>query len=779
MQAIGPAPATLSPEDFLSVYGEAGGPLDELVMAARDPENEEERLSQIRKARRNWRFVQGDQFITAGWANEAHDFVDFVDVGAPGAGQPQMEPHAFNFLWADCSKFVAVMGQSSPRVKAAADDPGVADDLRSAVDADAVLRDCWKKLQVDRLWRTIAFHQYVTGPTFLHTPYVTDRMKYGESVEPRVRLTEVPQPDGSIRQRPVQDGVETYPNGDVELHVATVLEVSGPFGKKTLEEWGWLRYEYMESKYKLLSTFPEKLNEYRATDVPDDDLGASQTSATEAADAVGNPTGMGRTKKRSDWRHQQLWFRPWMYEAITSADAREVFQRQFPDGLYLAKVGNVKVAVDGRPLLAEWLVCKTGRGEKIFEDPICSNSVPIQRALNDLLNLAIETVLRAIAKTIVDQMLLDRKSASENPALPAEMIFTTTPLGTDISKMIAQIPPARLSDQVVPLIELFRRLDQDISGIRPEISGGGAPTQTYREAKQRKDQALMQLSPQAAEMQYASERLGENLVRRLAKYGSGTIKAQRRTAFGSRSDVVSLAQLADTGWHCESDDNFPMTAADTFDKLYGLLKEFSPEVAAQLSILSPMNLERVLAILQLPGFESSFEDQKQKTLGDIEQLMQGEPIPGPPGPDGQPGPPQPSIPVDQYDDHQFVSDFLALWMRSEDGRDARAADPPGFDNVEAFRMAHLQLAQPPQPPPPPPPARTAINVSGSPQEFGAEVVSQIMKGASLPGVPALPPPPPGTPPEQNTAAPPVDEIEEAPLGPLEGPDIPGPPPLIQ
>ena len=59
-----------------------------------------------------------------------------------------------------------------------------------------------------------------------------------------------------------------------------------------------------------------------------------------------------------------------------------------------------------------------------------------------------------------------------------------------MSKKIAQIPPARVSDQLAPLIIQLRTLWQDNTGIRPELTGGGATTNTYREAKQRKDQDI-------------------------------------------------------------------------------------------------------------------------------------------------------------------------------------------------------------------------------------------------------------------------------------------------
>ncbi len=532
----------------------------------------------------------------------------------------------------------------------------------------------------------------------------------------------------------------------------------------------------MENKYTLLDAFPEKLDEYRDSDPPDDDGTASMTAATEARDAVGNPSGIGRPKKSSDWRFRQLFCRPVHFQSIKEKGGRELFQNQYPNGVYIAKVGSVTVLLDDRPMDDEWAINKTGRGEKIIEDPICSDTVPIQRAINDIGNLALETVLRAIAKTVVDQMLFDRRSLSTNEALPAEVIFTTTGGLGDISKMIAELPSSKFSDQILPLLQWLRAQMQDISGIRPELSGGGAPTQTYREAKQRKDQALAQLGPQAQEMQFSAERVSRNIVRQRARYGVGTIKSQRKTSFGARTDVVDQANLSETGWHTEADDNFPITSADTSDKLWGLLKEFPPEVQTALSLLDPINLERNLQLLQLPGYESTFEDQKRKTLADVTKLLQAQPIEGAPGPDGQPGPSQPSIPVDAYDDHAFVADFLRKLLVSKDGQDEANTNPQGFANVVAFQQAHFQMAQPPQPPPPPV-VKSGLNVAAKMELLAPEVQSEVLQGAGLPPIPtqqALPPP--AAPPQYDglPAPQPVEGgTEEAP-GPM--PPMPSGPP---
>ncbi len=759
----------LKPEEVIAKYGGPQGPINQLFAAAKEPQFELERQVQIRKARYNWMMVKGKQFQIPGFIgdttsnDEIVDFVDAAGYGAGAAGYGDGDGGAqvaatfpINVLGGDLYKFQAVMGQSSPAVKAVADNPADNEQLGVAKDADAVLREAWEKLRINRCWRILAFHQFTTGPCYIHTPFVADRSKNGVSVEPKIEIGA----DGM----PVQSGTQEYPNGDVEFNTYSVIECSHPYQAQQIEDCAWFQIEYMRNKYALLESFGDQLDQYRDGAPPDDDMGASSTVASEARSAVTNPSSIGRPMQSTDWRFRQLFVRPVQFQAIKERDARELFQRQYPNGLYIAKVGSVTVMLDGdRQMDDELAACKTGRGEKIVEDPIANDVVPIQRAINDLGNLAIETVLRAIAKTIVDQMLFDRKSLSMNEAIPAEVIFTTTGGMGDLNKMIAQIPPARVSDQLMPIAEWLRAQMQDISGIRPELYGGGAPTNTYREAKQRKEQALAQLTPQAQEMQFAAERIGRNIVKQRAKYGSGVIKSTRKTAFGNRTDAVDQAAIADTGWHTEADDNFPMTVADTSDKLWGILKEFPPEVQQALSLLDPINLERNLAILQLPGYESVYEDQKRKTLADVAKLLQAAPIDGQPDPQtGQPGPPQPSIQPDQYDDHQFVADFLRKLMVSKDGQDEANSNPQGFSNLVAFQAAQQQLAQPPQPPAPPL-VRTNLNVTSKLEDMSPEFTQEVLQGAGLPANPAaVPAPKPGPMPANGSPGPDTPEPPEGP-----------------
>jgi hypothetical protein len=605
----------------------------------------------------------------------------------------------------------------------------------------------------------LPFHQYTTGPSFGYTAYVVDRQKYGETVEPDISIEEIPQPDGSMLPVPVPGQPQVYDNGDVELHICSILEVAVPFKMKALSDPGWLNYEYMENKWLLLSRFPQQLEQYRQADPPDEDADAVASASAEARDAVTNASGTGIPRKSTEWRFRQAWADPHLFEAITDKTARETFKRMFPGGVKISKVGSVPVEIKEEKKTDVWAVCKTGHGDGICEDPLCADSVPIQRIINDLGNLAIETVLRAIAQTIVDQMLLDRETIAKKEAIPNEIIFTMSPMGQDISKMIAQIPPARVSDQLVPLFQIFRSLQQDITGIRPELTGGGQVSSTYREAKQRKDQALMQLTPQADEQSQFWESVAENTVRQRARYGTGQVKHAEKTPVGFESHSVDLAQLSETGWHAEADPGIPMSYTEQADKLYAILHETKPEVQQSLSLLDPINLDVNLELLGLPNHHSVFENQKKKTVKDVQELLKGEPIPGPDGA------PQPSIPIDPYDDHQFVAEFLRQWMVSPGGQDHKLASPAGFENVRLTQEAHAQMSAPPQQP-----MRAGLNVSGKLMELPPPVINEILQGAGLSPVPEETLIPPPLPMGADGGAPgpsgPEPEAQEEPLEPL-------------
>ena len=503
MTVEGPATgsAAMNNDDIIAKYAPH---LRKLMECCKEPIYESERQIRITQARTQWMMVRGDHFGAPDFADGAYGFDGSYqapyDTGSLNArdngAQPRLCPPV-NLIGGDCYKFRAVMGQNAPRVQAFPDDVRDPDLVEGARSVNVNLRDIWKKQEVDAKWNEISFHLYTTGPAFVYTPWNTDRTKYGKTEEPQFEVAEGP--DGV--PVPQQIGVKEYANGDAEVEVFSIIECAGPWRAKSLEEFDWQKLERMLSKYVLLDKFkgngemvtdpdtgeqkpkPGPLDAYRDTDVPDDGLTAATTSSLEAEAAVARPSGTATVKRKNEWRFAQHWLRPHYFQAIGDQKARECFEQHFPDGIYIATVGDIIVKIDNERNTEVWSVCKVGRDLFINERAMCSDAVPLQRTMDDFWGMTIETLLRAITQTLIDARLINKQAMRSKDAMPVEMIPVALTGTDDLGKAIYQIPPARLSDQIAPIMKLLRDTWVDLVGIRPEIAGGGTPTQTYREAK--------------------------------------------------------------------------------------------------------------------------------------------------------------------------------------------------------------------------------------------------------------------------------------------------------
>jgi hypothetical protein len=748
MEIIGPAEDALSNPEIIKRYGPA---IDAVLKASVDPQHESDRQIAITQARQRWQFFLNNHFnvptdTTGPYGTDVVGYApfDYSSQQQEGGAQVKLCP-PINVIGSLAYKYMAVMGANAPRVKGVADDSQDPESMHAGHVADINIRDLWVKQKIDRKWRVLAFHQFITGPAFIRTFWNTDKRKYGESVEPKIEVT-----DENGIPVPKVVGQQAYANGDAEISIHSIIDVDVPYMCSELDRCPRLKFEIMTSKWTLLKRYPEALNQYRDAEPPDSEFSAADATANEARGAVHNPSAIGQTKKVNHWRQHEYWIEPDQYEAAPE-EARKVFETQFPDGMYVFKAGDITCEIDNRKATDEWVPCRVGRADVINERPLSADILPLNRAIDDLVGMTLETVLRAITQTFADSQLVDRHAMSTNEAVPAEMILTQMPVDGDLSKHFFQVPPARLSDQVRPLIEYFVSLCQEITGVRPELSGGGVPTQTFREAKQRKDQALQQLAPQAQQMQDAAASVAENLVKLRAKYGSGTVKAQNPSAYGSKTDIADIAELKESGWHAEADDNFPMTLADRRDAVWAMLKEFPPEVQQALSILDPMNISIICELLQIAGFESAVEEQKQKTLADVKLILAGQ--------DLQP---------DEYDNHVLADGLLQKWLVAN--QKEKNANPARFAAVEKFQQAQHQMAQPPVPPPPPP-LKGSVSWTGKMEDFPS-LVPEILKAEGViippPAPTPAPPPPPGAE-DMGSPAPIPPDAPASPIPPLTPP----------
>lgn len=259
MQILGPVEQPLTKEQIIKLYDKQIG---EVIAACTDQHFDFERQILTNQARLNWQFIKGNHFSVPGNVTTPFgtiaDYIPFDPTsGSEESGADVKLCPPINVIGGDCFKFMAVMGMSAPKVKGVADDPEDQDSLTAGQNADVNIRDLWKKTQMDRLWRTIAFHQYATGPCFIRGVWNTDRRKYGQTVEPKIGVGQAE--DGSPMPIPEEGAEPTiYANGDAEVSVYSILEVSIPYDTKVLgfsHDLPFLKCEVLRSKWDLLEKY--------------------------------------------------------------------------------------------------------------------------------------------------------------------------------------------------------------------------------------------------------------------------------------------------------------------------------------------------------------------------------------------------------------------------------------------------------------------------------------------------------------------------------------------
>lgn len=786
-------PASISDQDVLTKFSQQ---LRTLITESIDLELEPERYYQVSKALRNDLYWQGKQYLALGfqpgdnsgtvtWYNTA-DFAGQSSISSSSASFR----YVFNIVRGDGMKFTAVLGQRAPHVEGVADDTEAQTGDEKQRQANALFRYLKDRWQTDHLQKDVARHIWRTGPVFIYTAYVADGAKYGYSSVPKVEIQHMPiapagypcdecgdvsedststcpscgghinpynfKPAATVPV-PVTVGQTEYPNGAVEIQLATILEVTWTASAKSIAECNQLCYEYDEFKGKLLSLYAvnsptdsnraernRKLIESEGEGI---DLSAGKQMASDARAILLSQTNV-RNPNRNLRRYSRYWIRPQYFELLKMSDAeRQVFREKYPKGAKLTFISGHLIDITAECMDDVWAVIKTGTDEKILADPICNDIIPIQDIVNHHGNLCEETVLRAIPKVGLDPRVWDREALADNDPMPMEAIFARGGAdGGDLKNSMTVFPKAEVSPDLVQLWDRYREMSRELDGMLPAIFGGGETAQTWREAAQRKNQALMQLGNAYDEMKAGWEKVFENGARQTARYSQAQINLPSDSIEGGM-ETVDFNDILQGGWHAEADEDVPMTHAEEVDRIMGLVTE-APMIAEKQEILSDNNAQRMSQLFTLRGFHSRKVQELEKFREVLPELLASGPIPAPPPlppqldangvplPPGPPPQPQPTVPIDTFaDDPLFMAQAVRDWLNSREGRKQAKTNPNGVANVRAYGMAYFASA--PAAPPaggptgPPPPGKGALG-GGPPGSQPSPAKANVAQAVGVP-----------------------------------------------
>lgn len=749
--------------------------LASLLQAGVHSDIETEKVRQYRMARKYDSYMRGIQYIAP--MEGAGGTAQYASVGATPADGTAPALGAYDYvlnLTSDLGrKYIGVLGQKGPRVKAVADDPLNDDDVAAQTQHDLLARKHRRDWDVDLKQAELALLLYQSGTTFGYTRYVSDSEMFGESEKPVLQTKEViVSPGGfacpvcgALSQSDVCDQCGTqlgaadyresetmfvpdftssirYPNGQVLLTLCDVTTVTTPYQAKDIRTLPWLYYQYEEHKAKLLSLYPQLRAKLKA--------GAGSTSfggdanseiGVQTRDAASSPSGVPQDKKNNRLTYTTYWLRAYMYELVEDESVRAALNEKFKRGLKIIRVGDEIVDLLDEKMDDAWSVCKPEASKFLWCDAYCRDAVAINDAINDLANIAIETLERGIPITAVDPQVFDIAAINKRAGQPAELIPVKPGQGGNIADAMKAMPVADLSEHLLPVMEMLTNRAQQIVGILPAIWGGDTGDETYRGQLLRRNQALMQLSIGWGNIKRFWEKTFDNGAKQWARFSPGSVDGPSDpTMPGMKQPTIEPYGISRGRVHYEAEETVPMTHGERRDAVTDLMAK--PEAAQAIGLFDPNNINTTKDLIGFPDLVVPMADQRTAVREIIQQMLKEQPIPDTDPLTGAPKM-KPSQPPDLivFDPQQAIA-VLKEWCVSAPGRALKISqNPAGYYNIVALIQAYAEAANPTPPPPPgaPPPPPGAGGPPGKPGPPSAHGNTPESGGIQTP------PPPTGMP----------------------------------
>jgi hypothetical protein len=351
---------------------------------------------------------------------------------------------------------------------------------------------------------------------------------------------------------------------------------------------------------------------------------------------------------------------------------------------------------------------------------MCWGILEIQDIINDTYNLMVATLERGMPAHAMDPDIIDpEQMRSENRQL--EVVWSKAGAGRNISDGIASIRSADFPTGAMPLLDNFDMIIQHHTGLLPPAWGGQSGNKTAQQADADLKQSLMQLSVHGEFAAAAWVDTKEKALRLWEKYATEPMQRAGET--------LDFDVLRGGNWYFKSEPGMPMSWAERQSRLELVIGQ-NPQMATSLGLDSATNSAAMRDYI-IPGMndlEIPGENQRNRQMKIIRQLLQQPPNTGPDGQQHSAIQPDPLL-----DDPQTDGEIIRQWL-IDAGMKEQEQNPQGWQHVYLYLQDMKQMGMQMQAPPPGAPGEPPPD--GPPQGNG--------------GPP--PPPPPG--PQQGAPPPP-------------------------
>lgn len=514
-------------------------------------------------------------------------------------------------------------------------------------------------------------------------------------------------PEQRQESKIVQSGTNEIPKAREVVEVYGTANLKVPYYVNNAKDAPYVLLETEQHFSLLRSLFPEYYDEIvsSATDV--------ENYRRPADGYTFDNRGLVTVKR--------AWLRPWAYNTLPKEES-EALKAEYPDGVKVTIVNDKVLSCESEKLDEHWSFYRDPLSSHINTEPLGIGVIPIQDMRSDLVYLTLDTIKHGVGETFVDSDVLNQDVYGKHRNKVGQIIPVNRKrkdMGLDSA--FYQAPKAMLSKEVESFFFQLSRDGEFLSRAMPSIFGGveQGGSSTLGEHESKKNQALQRLSipwkavnavyaecMKKAVAEFAKNMMeDEKLVKRLGSTGYVNVWIRKSELGGKVGQVIS-----------ETSEQFPLTWPQKKQLLMEMLNLKLDPINS--TLFHPENVTTVANVFGFPDLFIPGEDDRNKQLMEIIELLQGQVVQPPALPAqmdemGQeipsmmpPPPPQPSIPIEpEVDNSQIHVEVVRAWANSDEGQEAKKMNPGGYANVMAHLSMHLMEVQ-----------KAAMMQQGPPQE---------------------------------------------------------------
>lgn len=397
---------------------------------------------------------------------------------------------------------------------------------------------------------------------------------------------------------------------------------------------------------------------------------------------------------------RRVWLAPWSFNILgvgNRDDEIETLKEMYPNGVY-AVVINKDLVVEGVPdkLTDHWTMTEHPLAESLHAESVGSSVIPIQDMTNEGWNLTLEGIEFGIPELYADPDVLDFDSYSRSEARPGQISPAKAPAGQNLSAGFFEAKTSSISQEIDKFLNRLERVGQFVSGALPTVFGGSISggSGTAKEYEMSRAQALQRLQITWKIVKIWWAQMLSKSVRSFAINMMEDEKYVEKRGSTYINVWIRKTHLTGKVGEVEPDVNesFPISWAQKRDMILNLFQSGNEDVMQVLR--HPENAGLVAMIIGVPELYIPGDDDRNKQLIEIGELIQAEPIMGAMGPDGMPGMPESTVPIDpSLDNNEIEMMTCQAWLKSEIGLQYKKENPGAYANVLIHMQAHQMVVQ--------------------------------------------------------------------------------------